>query len=97
MKLKLMMPFSSLTFWSWRVVLNWPGKRTRNLLIQVISLHYKSNRPHHTKRGVVHGLISQAKVICHDQKDFNNEIKNIRHDRMLNEYPQEFGDSIIKL
>jgi hypothetical protein len=54
-------------------------------------LHYKSNHPHHAKRGVVHSSISQ------DQKDFNNETKNIRHDLMLNEYPQEFGDSIMKL
>jgi hypothetical protein len=41
-------------------------------------------------------LISQAKVICQDRKDFNNEIKNIRHDLMLNEYPKEFVHSIIK-
>jgi hypothetical protein len=27
---------------------------------------------------------------------FNNEIKNIRHDLMLNEYPKEFVDSIMK-
>jgi hypothetical protein len=35
-------------------------------------------------------------VICLDQKDFNKEIENIRHDLMLNEYPQEFADSIMK-
>jgi hypothetical protein len=31
-----------------------------------------------------------------DQKDFNNEIKNIKHGLMLNEYPQELVDSVIK-
>jgi hypothetical protein len=41
-------------------------------------------------------LVSRAKAICQDQKDFNIEIKNVRHDLMLNEYPQEFADSIIK-
>jgi hypothetical protein len=34
--------------------------------------------------------------MCQDQKDFNNEIKNIRHDLMLNEYPKEFVDSVMK-
>jgi hypothetical protein len=48
------------------------------------------------KRGVVHSLVSRANVICQDRKDFNKEIKNIRRDRILNEYPQEFVDSIIK-
>jgi hypothetical protein len=59
-------------------------------------LHFKSNHSHHAKRGVIHSLISRAKVICQDQKDFNKEIKNIRHDLILNEYPQEFVDSIMK-
>jgi hypothetical protein len=54
-------------------------------------LHFKSNHPLHIKRGVARGL-----VICQDQKDFNREIKNIRHDQILNEYPQEFFDSIMK-
>jgi hypothetical protein len=31
-----------------------------------------------------------------DQKDFNNEIKNIRCERILYEGPQELGDSIMK-
>jgi hypothetical protein len=48
------------------------------------------------KRGVIHSLISQAKVIYQDEKDFNNKIKNIRHDLMLNEYPQEFAYSMMK-
>jgi hypothetical protein len=59
-------------------------------------LHFKSNHPHHVKRGVVHSLISRAKVICQDQKDLDNEIKYIRHDQMLNEYPQEFINSIMR-
>jgi hypothetical protein len=53
-------------------------------------LHCKSNHPHHVKRGVVHSIFTRAKVICQEQKDFSNEIKIIRHDLMLVEYPQEF-------
>jgi hypothetical protein len=34
--------------------------------------------------------------MCEDQKDFNKEIKNITHDLILNKYPQEFVDSIMK-
>jgi hypothetical protein len=48
------------------------------------------------KRGVVHSLVNQVKVICQDRKEFNNEIRNIIHNLMLNEYPQEFVDSITK-
>jgi hypothetical protein len=59
-------------------------------------LHFKSNHPHHVKRGVVHSLISRVKVIYQDQKGFNKEIKNIGHDVMLNEYPKEFVDSVMK-
>jgi hypothetical protein len=59
-------------------------------------LHFKSNHPHHLKGGVVHSFVSRAKVICQDQKDFNREIKDIRHVLILNEYPQEFVDSIMK-
>jgi hypothetical protein len=40
--------------------------------------HFKSNHSHHIKKGVVHGLISQPKVICQDQKDFDKEIKIVR-------------------
>jgi hypothetical protein len=59
-------------------------------------LHLKSNHPHHVKRGVVCSLVNRAKVICQNHNDFNNEIKNIRHDLMLNEYPKELFDSVIK-
>jgi hypothetical protein len=59
-------------------------------------LHFKSNHPHHVKRGVVQSLINRAKVICQDQKDLDNEIKHIRHDLMLNEYPLGFINSIMK-
>jgi hypothetical protein len=38
-------------------------------------LHFKSNHPHHVKRGVIDSLISRAKVTCQDQKDFNKEIR----------------------
>jgi hypothetical protein len=59
-------------------------------------LHFKSNNLHHVKRGVIHSLISRASFVCQDQKDFNNEIKNIRHGLMLNEYPEDFVDSVMK-
>jgi hypothetical protein len=36
------------------------------------------------KRGVAQGLISRAKVICQDRKDFNKETKNIEHNLILN-------------
>jgi hypothetical protein len=32
-----------------------------------------------------------------DQKDFNKEIKNTRHDLMPQDHPQEFIDSVLKL
>jgi hypothetical protein len=35
-------------------------------------------------------------IVDQDQKDFNKEIKNVKHDRILYEYPQESVDSIIK-
>jgi hypothetical protein len=60
-------------------------------------LHFKSNYPHHVRTGVVHSLLNRAKVICQNHKDFNNKIKTIRHDLMLNEYPKEFVDSVTKL
>jgi hypothetical protein len=41
-------------------------------------------------------LFSHSKVLCHDWKDFDREIKNIRHDLILNDYSQEFIDSIMK-
>jgi hypothetical protein len=53
-------------------------------------LHFKSNNPHHLYRGVVRSLFNRAKVICQNQKDFNNEIKNLRHDLMPSEYQKEF-------
>jgi hypothetical protein len=56
-------------------------------------LHFKSNHPHHVKRGIVRNLVNRAKIICQNHKDFNNEIKTIRHDLMLSEYPEEFVDS----
>jgi hypothetical protein len=37
-----------------------------------------------------------TEVETHHQKDFNKEIKDIIHALMLNEYPQEFVDSIMK-
>jgi hypothetical protein len=49
------------------------------------------------KRGVIDSLISEAKLICWDQKDFRNEIKSISHDLMDNEYQQEFVDFLMKI
>jgi hypothetical protein len=60
-------------------------------------LHSNFNYSHHAKKGAARSLISRAKVICQGQKDFNKGIKKIRHDQMLNEYPQEFVGSIMKL
>jgi hypothetical protein len=51
-------------------------------------LHFKSKHPH--------SLVNRAKVICQNQKDFNNEIKTIRHNLMISEYPKEFVDSVMK-
>jgi hypothetical protein len=59
-------------------------------------LHFQSNHAYHVRRGVAYSLSSRAKVICQDKKNFNNEIKNVRHDLMLKEYPQEFVDSVMK-
>jgi hypothetical protein len=58
--------------------------------------NFRPSHPHHLERGVVHNLISRAKVISQDQKDLNKDIKKIRHDLMLNEYRQEYVDSIMK-
>jgi hypothetical protein len=59
-------------------------------------LHFNSNRTRHVKTGVVLSFIGRANVICQDQKDFNKEIRNLIHDLMLNEYSQEFDNSIMK-
>jgi hypothetical protein len=52
--------------------------------------------PHYVKMGVLHSLVNRAKVIRQYQKDLNNEIKTIRHDQILNEYPHEFVDCVMK-
>jgi hypothetical protein len=59
-------------------------------------LHFKYSHLHRMKKGVIYSLIIQVKIICQDQKDFSKEIKNTRHDLMLNECPQESVDSIFK-
>jgi uncharacterized protein (UPF0335 family) len=59
-------------------------------------LHFKSDHPQHVKRGVVRSLIDRAKVICQNQKDFNKEVKIIKHDLTLNGYPQRVIDSVMK-
>jgi hypothetical protein len=48
-------------------------------------LRFKSNHPHYVKRGVVQSLGNRAKG------------ENIVHDLVLNEYPKEFVDSVLKL
>jgi hypothetical protein len=53
-------------------------------------------KPTHAGHYVIHSLISRAKVMCQDHKDFNKEIRNVGHGLMLNEYPQKFVDSIMK-
>jgi hypothetical protein len=59
-------------------------------------LQFKSNLPYHVKWGAVHSFIGRVKVMYQHQEDFNKGIKMLRHDLMLNEYPQEFVDSIMK-
>jgi hypothetical protein len=59
-------------------------------------LHFKSNHPQYVKRGVVHSSVNLAKVIYQNHKDFNNKIKNIRHDLVLSEHQKEFVDSVMK-
>lgn len=34
--------------------------------------------------------------MCQNLKDFSREVKNVKQDVMLNEYPQHFIDSIVK-
>jgi hypothetical protein len=48
------------------------------------------------RKEVVHSLIGRAKAMRQNKKIFNIEIKNISHDLMLNEYPQEFTDFMMK-
>lgn len=31
------------------------------------------------KRGVVYSSVNRAKVICHDQKDYKEDIRNIKY------------------
>jgi hypothetical protein len=62
----------------------------------ITKVYRKPTHTGHVKRGVVHSLVNRAKVICQSQKDFNNEIKTIRQYLMLNEYPKEFVDSVMK-
>jgi uncharacterized protein (UPF0335 family) len=59
-------------------------------------LHFKSDHPQYVKRGVVRSSIDRVKVICQNQKDFNREVKFIKHDLILNGYPQRLMDSIMK-
>jgi hypothetical protein len=74
-------------------------KRGPKLVIKVYQkpthLHSKSNHPHHMKMESL-TVCSVEPKSCQDQKDFNKEIKNIRHDLTFNEYPQESVDSIMK-
>jgi hypothetical protein len=58
-------------------------------------LHFNSNHPHRIKWGGIHSLDNQVKVICQNQ-NFNNGIKNTRHDLMLTEYPKESAGSVMK-
>jgi hypothetical protein len=48
------------------------------------------------KRGVVQNFVNRASVMCQNLKDFSREVKNVKQDVMLNEYPQHFIDSIVK-
>jgi hypothetical protein len=52
-------------------------------------LHFKSDHPQYVKRGVVRSLIDRVKVICQNQKDFNREVKFIKHNLTLNGFHYE--------
>jgi hypothetical protein len=43
-------------------------------------LHFKSDHPLHMKRGVVYSSVNRAKVICHDQKDYKGDIRNVKYE-----------------
>jgi uncharacterized protein (UPF0335 family) len=59
-------------------------------------LHFKSDHPQHVKRGVFYSLVNRARVVYQERKGFSREIKTIKQDLMLNRYPQDFIDSVIK-
>jgi hypothetical protein len=43
----------------------------------------------------LHSLVSRAKVMCQNQKNFN-KLKTINHDLMISEYPKECVDFVMK-
>jgi hypothetical protein len=59
-------------------------------------LHFQVQPPTSRKKESCSGFVSWVNVIWQDQKDFDNKIKNIRHDLMFNGYLKEFVDSIMK-
>jgi hypothetical protein len=54
----------------------------------------KSDHPSNER--VVRSFVDRTKVKYQDRKDFSRETEKIKHDVILNEYPQNFIDSIMK-
>lgn len=88
--LKLMIFFRCWTSWSWRGATKVYLESTYRLLSAL-----QVQPPTLYKKGL-HSFISRTKIIWQDLKDFNIEIRNINHDLMCNDYPQELVNSIMK-
>jgi hypothetical protein len=65
-----------------------------NICVTTTYFQFENKLPHRVKMGVVHCLIKRAKVTCQDQNDFSNEIKNVRHDLMINTRKNSLTDRL---
>jgi hypothetical protein len=59
-------------------------------------LSFRSNLPPHGKRGLMQRLFDRAAIVCQERQYLLDEIKKLKHDLQLNDYPQSFIDSAIK-
>jgi hypothetical protein len=85
-----MIPFCYWMFSSWRV-----GPKLSTKVYRKI---YSTSSPtiHLTWEGKSFIVSSKKPRSCQDQKDFNNEIKNVPHDLICNKFTQEFDGSTLK-
>jgi hypothetical protein len=58
-------------------------------------LNSNSNCPPHVERGLMQSHHNRASTICQERQDLVNRISSLRHDLLLNGYPQGFTDSVI--
>jgi hypothetical protein len=58
-------------------------------------LSFNSNHPPNVKRGLILSLHNRASTIYQEQQDLVKEIISLRSDLQLNDYPQDFIDSVI--